>query len=137
MRTSSISGNDSVQLVYRARAGTKLRLLMAGVPEERIVCEPDEFRAAELPRYTPRRCDVYILYGTDSWPCRISVYDHMKGRRPPGTQGGAERGSGMKVEHPVSGGGEPLRRSDEHPVSAPVLPELEVLETDLGPARRF
>ena len=45
--------NDSVvQLVCTgARCRDyKLRLLMAGVPEERIVCEPDEFRAAELLR---------------------------------------------------------------------------------------
>ena len=55
----------------------KLRLLMAGVPEERIVCEDDEFRAAELLRYTPGD-DVYILYGTDSLERAYRVYDHMK-----------------------------------------------------------
>ena len=72
--------NDSVvQLVCTgARCRDyKLRLLMAGVPEERIVCEPDEFRAAELLHYAPGD-DVYILYGTDSLALSYKVYDHMK-----------------------------------------------------------
>ena len=55
----------------------KLRLLMAGVPEERITCEKDEFKAAERLNYTPGD-DVYILYGTDSLGLAYKVYDHMK-----------------------------------------------------------
>lgn len=85
--------NDSVvQLVCTgARCRDyKLRLLMAGVPEERIVCEPDEFRAAELLRYTPGD-DVYILYGTDSLALSYKVYDHMKEEAARRTQGGAEK----------------------------------------------
>ena len=85
--------NDSVvQLVCTgARCRDyKLRLLMAGVPQERIVCEPDEFRAAELLRYTPGD-DVYILYGTDSLALSYKVYDHMKEEAARRTQGGAEK----------------------------------------------
>lgn len=55
----------------------RLRLLMAGVPEERIICQPDEFRAAECLRYTPGD-DVYVLFGTDSMALSYKVYDHMK-----------------------------------------------------------
>ena len=85
--------NDSVvQLVCTgARCRDyKLRLLMAGVPQERIVCEPDEFRAAELLRYTPGD-DVYILYGTDSLALSYKVYDHMKEEAARHAQGGAEK----------------------------------------------
>ena len=85
--------NDSVvQLVCTgARCRDyKLRLLMAGVPEERIVCEPDEFRAAELLRYTPGD-DVYILYGTDSLALSYKVYDHMKEEAVRHAQDGAEK----------------------------------------------
>lgn len=85
--------NDSVvQLVCTgARCRDyKLRLLMAGVPEERIVCEPDEFRAAELLHYTPGD-DVYILYGTDSLALSYKVYDHMKEEAARHAQGGAEK----------------------------------------------
>ena len=63
---------------------------MAGVPEERIVCEPDEFRAAELLHYTPGD-DVYILYGTDSLALSYKVYDHMKEEAARYAQGGAEK----------------------------------------------
>ena len=72
--------NDSIVQIVCAGARCldyKLRLLMAGVPEERILCEGDEFRAAELLRYTPGD-DVYILYGTDSLQRAYQVYDHMK-----------------------------------------------------------
>lgn len=55
----------------------KLRLLMAGVPEDRIICEYDEFKAAELLHFTPGD-DVYILYGTDSLARAYKVYDYMK-----------------------------------------------------------
>ena len=85
--------NDSVvQLVCTgARCRDyKLRLLMAGVPEERIVCEPDEFRAAELLRYAPGD-DVYILYGTDSLALSYKVYDHMKEEAARHARDGAEK----------------------------------------------
>lgn len=55
----------------------KLRLLMAGVPEEKIVVERDEFRAAELLHFTAGD-DIYQLYGTDSMALSYKVYDHMK-----------------------------------------------------------
>ena len=67
------------QLVCTGARATdyKLRLLMAGVPEEKILCESDEFKAAERLNYTPGD-DVYILYGTDSLGLAYKVYDHMK-----------------------------------------------------------
>ncbi len=55
----------------------RLRLLMAGVPEEKILCVEDEFKAAEALLFTPGD-DVYILYGTDSLGLAYKVYDHMK-----------------------------------------------------------
>ena len=55
-----------------------------------IVCEPDEFRAAELLHYTPGD-DVYILYGTDSLALSYKVYDHMKEEAARHAQGGAEK----------------------------------------------
>ena len=58
-------------------ADYKLRLLMAGVPEEKIVCEHDEFRAAEKLHFTPDD-DIYLLYGTDSLALAYKVYDHLK-----------------------------------------------------------
>ena len=59
------------------RADYRLRLLMAGVPDEKIICEADEFRAAEKLRYDAGY-DVYLLYGTDSLALAYRVYDHMK-----------------------------------------------------------
>lgn len=93
MRTSSISATTawcSWCVPAHGAGTTSCRLLMAGVPEERIVCEPDEFRAAELLRYTPGD-DVYILYGTDSLALSYKVYDHMKEEAARRTQGGAEK----------------------------------------------
>ena len=55
----------------------KLRLLLAGVPEERIFVEPDEFKAAEMLRYAPGD-DVYLLSGTDSMALSYQIYDKMK-----------------------------------------------------------
>lgn len=55
----------------------RLRLLVAGVPEEKIVVEPDEFKAAEKLNYTPGD-HVYLLYGTDSLALSYKVYDKMK-----------------------------------------------------------
>ena len=55
----------------------KLRLLMAGVAEEKIVVERDEFRAAERLLFTPGD-HIYQLYGTDSMALSYKVYDHLK-----------------------------------------------------------
>lgn len=55
----------------------KLRLLLAGVPEERIFVEPDEFKAAEMLHYAPGD-DVYLLSGTDSMALSYQIYDKMK-----------------------------------------------------------
>ena len=64
--------NDSVvQLVCTGARCRDYKLrLMAGVPEERIVCEPDEFRAAELLHYTPAMTCTFSTARTP-WPCRI------------------------------------------------------------------
>lgn len=72
--------NDSIVQLVCAGARCmdyKLRLLMAGVPEDRIICEYDEFKAAELLHFTPGD-DIYILYGTDSLARAYKVYDYMK-----------------------------------------------------------
>ena len=72
--------NDSVAQIVCAgsrAADYKLRLLMAGVPEEKIVCQSDEFRAAEMLQFTPGD-DIYLLYGTDSLALAYKVYDHLK-----------------------------------------------------------
>lgn len=72
--------NDSVaQIVCAGKRAKdyKLRLLIAGVPAERISCEEDEFKAAELLHFTPGD-DLYLLYGTDSLALAYRVYDHMK-----------------------------------------------------------
>ena len=55
----------------------KLRLLLAGVPAERIFVEPDEFKAAEALHYTAGD-DVYLLSGTDSMALSYRIYDRMK-----------------------------------------------------------
>ena len=72
--------NDSVvQIVCAGKRAKdyKLRLLIAGVPAERISCEEDEFKAAELLHFTPGD-DLYLLYGTDSLALAYRVYDHLK-----------------------------------------------------------
>ena len=55
----------------------KLRLLLSGVPEDRIFVEPDEFKAAEVLHYTPGD-DIYLLSGTDSMALSYQIYDKMK-----------------------------------------------------------
>ena len=55
----------------------KLRLLMAGVPEEKITCDLNEEKAADTLRFTPGD-DVYYLYGADDWGMINRVYDYVK-----------------------------------------------------------
>ncbi len=54
----------------------KLRLLLAGVPEERISLERDELRASEL-LYMEPGTDVYLLYGTDTTDTMLQVREHL------------------------------------------------------------
>ncbi len=68
---------DQIVCAGARAADYRLRLLMAGVPEEKILCEKDEFQAAERLHYTPGD-DIYLLYGTDSLGLAYKVYDHMK-----------------------------------------------------------
>jgi hypothetical protein len=50
---------------YRAK-DLYLRLLFAGIEEEKLRCEHDEFEAAGLFDYS-KESDIYVLYGTDSY----------------------------------------------------------------------
>ncbi len=55
----------------------RLRLLLAGVPDERISCQEDEFSATELLRFEPDS-KVYIFYGTDSLSLAYKVREKVK-----------------------------------------------------------
>jgi len=54
----------------------RLRLLLAGVPDERILCVQDELEAAEQLGAEPGD-NVYILYGTDSVSLAKRVRDKI------------------------------------------------------------
>ena len=55
----------------------RLRLLLAGIPEEKIFVEEDEFRALDLLELKPGS-DVYILYGVDGMPLAFRVKEKLK-----------------------------------------------------------
>ena len=55
----------------------RLRLLLAGVPAERIDCQEDEFAATELLRFEPGS-RVYMFYGTDSLVLAYKVREKVK-----------------------------------------------------------
>ncbi len=55
----------------------KLRLLLAGIPEEKIRLSEDEFAALSLLPLTPGD-DVYILYGVDGMPLAFRVKAKLK-----------------------------------------------------------
>ncbi len=55
----------------------RLRLLMAGIPEDRIVCIEDENDAPDYLTYAPGD-DIYLLYGTDSLEQAQKVYEKIK-----------------------------------------------------------
>ena len=74
-----LNSDDVVCLVCagpRAR-DYRLRLLLAGIPEEKIRLEDDEFKALELLPLTPGD-DVYILYGVDGMPLAFRVKAKLK-----------------------------------------------------------
>lgn len=74
-----LNGDDVVQLVCagpRAR-DYKLRLLLAGIPEEKIFLEDDEFKALDK-LYLNEGDDVYILYGVDGMPLAFRVKAKLK-----------------------------------------------------------
>ncbi|MDR0862530.1 MAG: MurT ligase domain-containing protein [Oscillospiraceae bacterium] len=54
-----------------------LRLLLAGVPEERVRCVPNEIDAPDALDYAPET-DVYIFYGTDAIDLAYRVRDKTK-----------------------------------------------------------
>lgn len=74
--------DDSVKAIVCAGARAddyRLRLLLAGVKEDRILVVKDEFAAVDaLP--LKKGHDVYLLYGTDSLARAYRVYDYMKKR---------------------------------------------------------
>ena len=55
----------------------RLRLLLAGIPEEKIFVEEDEFKALELLELNAGE-DVYILYGVDGMPLAFRVKARLK-----------------------------------------------------------
>lgn len=55
----------------------KMRLLIAGVPEERIACAKNELDAAAMMAYQPGD-ELYVLYGTDTLELAYQVFDQMK-----------------------------------------------------------
>ena len=74
-----LNSDDVVCLVCagpRAR-DYRLRLLLAGIPEEKIRLEDDEFKALELLPLTAGD-DVYILYGVDGMPLAFRVKAKLK-----------------------------------------------------------
>ncbi|MBQ0037963.1 MAG: DUF1727 domain-containing protein [Clostridiales bacterium] len=74
-----LNRDDIVQIVCAGPRALdyKLRLLMAGVPEEKIACDLSEEKAAELLRFTPGD-DIYYLYGADAWGLTNRMYDYLK-----------------------------------------------------------
>ena len=54
----------------------RLRLLLAGVPEEKILCERDEMKAAERLPFTAGD-QVYLFYGTDSFTYAQKVREKL------------------------------------------------------------
>ena len=73
-----LNRDDIVQIVCAGPRALdyKLRLLMAGVPEEKIACDLDEATAAELLHFTPDD-DIYYLYGADAWGLTNRIYEHL------------------------------------------------------------
>ena len=57
----------------------RLRLLLAGVPEEKIVCERDELRAADMLELVPGET-VYIFHGVDSFDLTVRVRERIRER---------------------------------------------------------
>lgn len=74
-----LNRDDIVQIVCAGPRALdyKLRLLMAGVPEEKIACDLDEATAAALLHFTPGD-DIYYLYGADAWGLTNRIYDRLK-----------------------------------------------------------
>lgn len=54
----------------------RLRLLLAGVPEEKIICVKDEMEAAESLPFVPGD-QVYLFYGTDSFTYAQQVREKL------------------------------------------------------------
>jgi len=52
------------------------RLLLAGVPKEKLLCERDELNTPELFDYK-EKSDIYILHGLDSYPLGLKARDKI------------------------------------------------------------
>ena len=55
----------------------QLRLLLAGIPRQKLRLAEDEFAALELLPLTPGD-DVYLLYGVDGTPLAFRVREKLK-----------------------------------------------------------
>ncbi len=72
--------NDDISHLVCAGARAKdykLRLLLAGIPEEKISVEEDEYKSINLLHLTPGE-DVYFLYGVDGMPLAFSVKEKLR-----------------------------------------------------------
>lgn len=74
-----LNRDDVARVVFTGprRMDYKLRALLAGIDESRIVCVEDEMDAPEKLDYTPGE-DIYLLYGTDSLTQAFRLYDKLK-----------------------------------------------------------
>ena len=74
-----LNRDDVARVVFIGprRMDYKLRALLAGIDESRIVCVEDEMDAPEKLDYTPGE-DIYLLYGTDSLTQAFRLYDKLK-----------------------------------------------------------
>ncbi|MGM9521711.1 MAG: MurT ligase domain-containing protein [Oscillospiraceae bacterium] len=74
-----LKGDDITHIVATGPRAKdyRLRLLIAGVPDEKIDCVQDEFDAAEKLRFSPDS-SVFMFYGTDSLSLAFKVREKVK-----------------------------------------------------------
>ena len=74
-----VSAQDYVDLAGEmpTQDAAELRLLLAGIPRQKIRLAEDEFAALELLPLTPGD-DVYLLYGGDGTPLAFRVREKLK-----------------------------------------------------------
>jgi hypothetical protein len=52
------------------------RLLLAGVPKDKLLCDRDELKTPELFNYE-EKSDIYILHGLDSYAVGLKARDKI------------------------------------------------------------
>ena len=72
-----LNSDDVTCLVCAGPRAYQLRLLLAGIPRQKIRLAEDEFAALELLPLTPGD-DVYLLYGVDGTPLAFRVREKLK-----------------------------------------------------------